>query len=187
MMFDIIFIAFLLIFSLLCFVEFIVFNEEVLLALCFFSFIFFSFNTLSDSVAESFESRALKFENDLLVSFDITKKSITTNFFSLIELRNFVLQSKIFFTSILVYINLIKTFAIHQLVSNTLSITASKLNELQLLNNKLILNFQKNSIITLLYPLILKTIKINQLSFGKSLSSKVSFKSSTSFLKNLSI
>ena len=78
MMFDIIFIAFLLIFSLLCFVEFIVFNEEVLLALCFFSFIFFSFNTLSDSVAESFESRALKFENDLLVSFDITKKSITT-------------------------------------------------------------------------------------------------------------
>ena len=94
-MFDIVFIGFLLFFSLLCFVEFIVFNEEILLALCFFSFIFFSFNTLSVSVFESFESRAAKFESDLLLSFVANKQVFSTTFYNLIESRGFFSKAKI--------------------------------------------------------------------------------------------
>ena len=74
-MFDIFFIASLFLFSILCFLEFIVFNEEILLALCFFSFIFFSFNTLGDSIFDTFQSRAAKFEADLLLSFGPSQKT----------------------------------------------------------------------------------------------------------------
>jgi len=68
-MFNPIFLAFIVFYAVLCSVEFIVFNEEVLLALCFFSFIFFCFNLLSDSTAENLNSRANKFEAEFLSLF----------------------------------------------------------------------------------------------------------------------
>ena len=79
-MFDLYFIVFLFIFAVSCFFEFIVFNEEVLLTLCFLSFIFFIFNTLSATVADTFSSRAEQFENDLVASFKLTQQRILTSF-----------------------------------------------------------------------------------------------------------
>lgn len=48
--------------------EIIVFDEEVLLAFCFISFIFFAYSYLNQTVTSIFEDRANKFETDLLVA-----------------------------------------------------------------------------------------------------------------------
>lgn len=69
MMFDFVFIFSLILFSLLCVIEVIVFDEEILLALCFFCFIFFMFNNVGGSIFDTLTARATKFEEDLLVSF----------------------------------------------------------------------------------------------------------------------
>ena len=159
-MFDIVFIGFLLFFSLLCFVEFIVFNEEILLALCFFSFIFFSFNTLSVSVFESFESRAAKFESDLLLSFVANKQVFSTTFYNLIESRGFSLKLKSFYLQLYYLSRMWRVILLISLLySGVLDASAVKLNELVLLSNKLISTFQKNCVTTLLYPLIFKASK----------------------------
>jgi len=46
-------------------VEIIVHNEEVLLALCFISFIFFAYSYLSDSVYEDFQKKVETLEGQL--------------------------------------------------------------------------------------------------------------------------
>jgi len=91
-MFNPIFLAFIVFYAILCSIEFIVFNEEVLLALCFFSFIFFCFNLLSDSTAENLNSRANKFEADFLSLFWIDK-DVLNSFF------NFALKKRGLLTS----------------------------------------------------------------------------------------
>tara|TARA_B110000046_G_scaffold171804_1_gene193006 strand:- start:12498 stop:13088 length:591 start_codon:yes stop_codon:yes gene_type:complete len=52
------------------FLELLVFDEEVLLALCFVCFIFFAYSSLNLSVSEFFEERSAKFESDLILAFD---------------------------------------------------------------------------------------------------------------------
>jgi hypothetical protein len=74
-------------FCLLSFFDFIVFNEEILLALCFLAFIFYCFNTLSDSVFNSFEDRASKFESDLVISYNSSKTALANNFQNFFKLR----------------------------------------------------------------------------------------------------
>ena len=91
--------------SILSFFDFIVFNEEILLALCFLSFLFYCFNTLSDSVFSSFEARALKFEQDLLLSFNITKLSLTNEFNSYLKLRSFLEQFSILMACLLKFLD----------------------------------------------------------------------------------
>ena len=186
-MFDIVFIGFLLFFSLLCFVEFIVFNEEILLALCFFSFIFFSFNTLSVSVFESFESRAAKFESDLLLSFVANKQVFSTTFYNLIESRGFFSKAKILLSSTLLFITHVKSYTAYKLTSGVLDASAVKLNELVLLSNKLISTFQKNCVTTLLYPLIFKASKPAKFVISGSSTASSSFSESAASLKALSV
>jgi hypothetical protein len=82
-------------FCVFSFFDFIVFNEEILLKLCFLSFLFYCFNTLSQSIFESFESRALKFEQDLLASFNTTKLSLIESFNVQLKFRSFVSQFNI--------------------------------------------------------------------------------------------
>jgi hypothetical protein len=91
--------------SILSFFDFIVFNEEILLALCFLSFLFYCFNTLSESVFSSFESRALKFEQDLLLSFNVSKLSLITEFNSYLKLRSFIVQFIILMASLLKFLD----------------------------------------------------------------------------------
>jgi hypothetical protein len=111
MMFDIFFIVSLFVFSALCFLEIVVFNEEILLALCFFSFIFFAFNSMGDSIYDSFQSRAAKFEEDLLISFSATKESLNSKFTSFISSRGFVSKFKILSLCVTNYLTVFTSFS----------------------------------------------------------------------------
>jgi len=95
-MFDIFFLSSLFFFSLLCFFEIIVFNEEILLSVCFFSFIFFSFNAFGSSVFDIFQSRASKFEADLLISYNQKKQTKLLQFEACFASQSFGSQFKIF-------------------------------------------------------------------------------------------
>jgi type IV secretory pathway TrbL component len=104
MMVEINILVTILLLCLLSFFDFIVFNEEILLTLCFLSFLFYCFNTLSESVFSSFESRAAKFEQDLLLSFSVTKSSLTSDFTTHLKLQSFIDQFTILLASLLNYL-----------------------------------------------------------------------------------
>jgi hypothetical protein len=158
----IIFTIFLL--CLLSFFDIIVFNEEILLTLCFLSFLFYCFNTLSDSVASSFESRAAKFEQDLLFSFSATKSSLTNDFSTHLKLQSFIDQFTIlmlslssFLSQCLIFLEYKPTWIYHQAC-------ISKFNELILASKSFTVLFQKACVVQLLYSLILKK-STNDLTF----------------------
>jgi hypothetical protein len=90
---------------LLSFFEIIIFNEEILLTLCFLSFLFYAFNSLSDSVFSSFEQRASKFEQDLLFSFTVSKSALISDFSSYLKLRMFMDQITILMLSLLNFLS----------------------------------------------------------------------------------
>jgi hypothetical protein len=92
-------------FALLSALDFIVYNEEILLTLCFLSFLFYCFNTLSESVASSFEARAAKFEQDLLLSFGVTKSSLINEFSAHTKLQAFVGQFTILMSSLINFLS----------------------------------------------------------------------------------
>ena len=73
--------VFSVIFLILSFFEIIVFDEELLLAMCFICFIFFAYSYLNQSVDSIFSDRKAKIELDLLVAFDekITQKQKYTD------------------------------------------------------------------------------------------------------------
>jgi hypothetical protein len=160
-MFDIFFIISLFIFSLFCFFEVLIFNEEVLLALCFFCFIFFSFNSLGDSVLDIFQSRAAKFESDLLLSFNLTKQSIVKLFDNYFVSRGFSSKFSVLSLTISNYLNSYTTYSSFKLTRLFYSVSLSKLSELVAFESKLVVAFQKKSVSLLLYPLIFQTAKSN--------------------------
>ena len=150
--------------SILSFFDFIVFNEEILLALCFLSFLFYCFNTLSDSVFSSFEARALKFEQDLLLSFNITKLSLTNEFNSYLKLRSFLEQFSILMTCLLKFLDQCVTFLNYKPSWVYYQACLIKFNELLMFNSNFINTFRKACVIQLLYSLILKK-STNDLTF----------------------
>lgn len=186
-MLDISFILFLFIFSILCFIEFIVFNEEILLALCFFSFIFFSFNTLSTTVLESFEDRASKFESELLFSFGVNCESFSQNFTNIYSMKSFNHKFKILITSITTSLSHSKNYVAFLTAESLMLNVLAKLNELVIIDTKLLDLFQKNCMATLLYPQIFGYSNLNIKAFSSI--TKMSEKSTTNSitLKSLSI
>jgi len=188
-MFDIFFIVSLALFSILCFFEVLIFNEEVLLALCFFCFIFFSFNSLGDSVVDIFQSRALKFESDLLLSFNLTKQSVVKLFDNYFISRGFSSKFKILSITVSNYLGLSAKYSSFKFTRLFYSISLAKLSELVAFEAKLVSAFQKKGISLLLYPLIFQTAKSN-VSLLANLSSGVvassTFKVNVSVLKSLS-
>ena len=90
--------------------DILVFNEEILLALCFLSFLFYCFNTLSESVAESFESRASKFESELLFTFSSSKNILITDFNVSLKMQNFISKFSILMISLVNYFNVCVDF-----------------------------------------------------------------------------
>jgi hypothetical protein len=160
-MFDIWFIVSLLVFSALCFVEFFVFNEETLLALCFFSFIFFSFNSMGDTVVDIFQSRALKFESDLLLSFNLSKQSVMKSFSEYFLSRGFGSKLKILFITVSNHLSLSSKYSSFKFSRVFYLAGFSKLFELISFENKLFSSFHKKSVSLLLYPLIFQTTKTN--------------------------
>jgi hypothetical protein len=187
-MFDIFFIVSLAVFSVLCFFEVLIFNEEVLLALCFFCFIFFIFNSLGDSFLDIFQSRALKFESDLLFMFISTRQWFVKLFDKYLALRG--LRSKFTILSITVgiYLGLSLKYSYFKFTQLSCSVSLAKLSELVAFEAKLVSAFQKKGISLLLYPLIFKTAKSN-ISLLGSLNSGVmssTSKAKVSVLKSLS-
>jgi hypothetical protein len=167
----------------------LIFNEEVLLALCFFSFIFFSFNSLGDTVVDIFKSRAVKFESDLLLSFNLTKQSFVKLFDSYFVSRGFSSKFKILSITISNYLSLSAKYSSFKFTQLFHSISVAKLSELVAFESKLVSAFQKKGIALLLYPLIFQTAKTNisllsSLSPGTVVSS--TFKSKVTILKSIS-
>jgi hypothetical protein len=70
-------VLFIILFAISIFTEFLVFNEEVLLALCFLSFVVVAFNFFNDTVFDSLAERASKFEAELLSAFKAKHTSIS--------------------------------------------------------------------------------------------------------------
>ena len=104
-MFEINMVIMLFLFCLLSFFDFIVFNEEVLLALCFLSFLFYCFNTLSESIFLTFEQRAYKFEDDLLFNFTNSKNLLSSDFATNLKLQNFLTKFSILMVCLIHFLN----------------------------------------------------------------------------------
>ena len=168
-MFDLYFIVILFLFSVSCFFEFIVFNEEVLLTLCFLAFIFFIFNNLSASISETFASRATQFENDLFVSFKVKQQRILSTFIGTLTSRDSFLKLQLVEDSILffltTYTNSCKTKSLVALNETTLF----KMSELSTFDKMSMENTQKHCVRALLYPLIFKASKNYIQSFNSSI------------------
>ena len=87
-------------------IEIIVHNEEVLLALCFISFIFFAYSYLSDSVYEDFQKKVETLEGQLFSVISERFNSILVHFDELFLFKSLeaklsiienLLYSRIFF------------------------------------------------------------------------------------------
>ena len=107
-MFEINIILSLFFFILFSFFDFIVFNEEILLTLCFLAFIFFCFSTLSETVFLIFETRALKFEEELLTTFNSSKNLLVSEFNTNLMLQFFINKFTILMVSLIHYLNVCK-------------------------------------------------------------------------------
>ena len=188
-MFDIFFLVFLFLFSVLSFFEVLIFNEEALLALCFFSFLFFIFNSMNDTIFSIFQSRAAKFEVDLLSSFALSKQAVVKLFENFYVSRNFISKLKIISIITVNYLSIFSSFSAFKLTRIFQSAGLTKLFELVAFENKLIATFQKSSISLLLYPLIFQTAKNNLLllsNLNVNSSSSVVCKAKVAVLKSLS-
>ena len=138
------------------FFDIIVFNEEILLTLCFLSFLFYCFNTLSDSVFSSFESRAAKFEQDLLFSFSVSKSSLIMDFEAFLKMKSFSNQFVILMLSLTSFLAQCLAFLEFKPSWIYFQTCVTKFNELIILNKGFVTSFQKACVVQLLYSLILK-------------------------------
>ena len=152
--------------SLLSFFDFIIFNEEILLTLCFLSFLFYCFNTLSESIFSSFESRASKFEEDLLLSFSASKTALINDFNTHLKSQSFIDQFTILMHAISHFLSQSLMFLEYKPTWIYYQACLSKLNELVVFNKNFINSFQKACVVQLLYSLILKK-STNDLTFLK--------------------
>lgn len=140
------------------FIELIVFNEEVLLALCFISFVFFAYSYLGDTIFAIFDDRAKKFEGDILVAFDSKHSSISAY-------ANDLLLSKMILSGLGLFeacTRRYNTFVFDGMRdSRRLSIvnaTVSKFNDILLTERKLKAASQKTNIQSAVYPFIFSIV-----------------------------
>ena len=66
-----IYISSILLLFVFSFTEILIFNEEVLLALCFIAFIFFAYSTIGASFSADFEAQTEKLSIDLMNALDM--------------------------------------------------------------------------------------------------------------------
>lgn len=170
-------------FTILSFFDFIVYNEEILLTLCFLAFLFYCFNSLSESIASSIEARSAKFEDDLLFTYNNSKNLLIASFELHSQTQNIIGKFSILFSSLINYLSVCKTLLGYKSSWIFYQIALTKLNELVSVNRNYTTLFQQSCIKQLLYSLVL--IKSNNdLTFLLS-----NTKSSKKFteLKNLSL
>jgi hypothetical protein len=136
------------------FLEIIVFNEEVLLALCFIAFVFFAYTYLNNTFFAIFEDHANKIETDLLLAFK-TKFDVSVVYFQeLLFVKGFSKNLEVLEALTEKYINNIVVALNIKLLADSSTILAVKLNEIFVFEQKIFILAQKNCIQAILYPVI---------------------------------
>jgi len=167
MQFNVTYLVFLVSLLVLFFTEFIVFNEELLLTLCFLSFVFCFRNLLQQSFYSFFIDHALKIENDIIVAFSSKQLAISSYLSSL-------MIAKLFLTNALclshLLLHFVSRFFLFQKGSRAVFISSLAkagingwLEYVQTLANAL----EKSNIQLLYYPIVFKLInKKNKIKIG---------------------
>ena len=135
--------------------DIIIFNEEILLAFCFLTFLFYCFNTLSESAALTFDARAAKFEHDLLITFSSSKALLLANFSINLKFQFFINKFGVISSCLFYFYNSLLLSFSYKTSWVYYQACLVKLNELTLATNDFIAIFQKLCVTHLLYSLIL--------------------------------
>ena len=114
---------------------------------------------MGDSIFDTFQQRAAKFEEDLLVSFNETKKTLTTKFSNFLKVRGFVSKFQILSACIVNYLTVLKSYNSYNWFATLYVSATTKLSEVLAFENKLLASFQEKSVFLLMYPLIFQTSK----------------------------
>ena len=114
---------------------------------------------MGDSIFGTFQQRAAKFEEDLLVSFNETKKTLTTKFSNFLKVRGFVSKFQILSACVVNYLTVLKSYNSYNWFATLYVSATTKLSEVLAFENKLLASFQEKSVFLLMYPLIFQTSK----------------------------
>lgn len=136
------------------FLEIIVFNEEVLLALCFIAFVFFAYSSLNATVFDIFDDRAKKFEADLLLAFETKFEGSVSYFKELLFIKGVTNKLAVFEVLTNGYVDAIASSLNKRLLADSSTALNIKLNEIFVFEQKIFAQAQESCIQTLLYPVI---------------------------------
>ena len=145
-------------------IEIIVHNEEVLLALCFISFIFFAYSYLSDSVYEDFQKKVETLEGQLFSVISERFNSILVHFDELVLFKS--LEAKLSIIENLLYSRIFFHFFSFQqqaLKHRVSSLITGKLMEVVRAEAKIVEEIQKKTMKSVLVSLILPASSFNYL------------------------
>lgn len=145
-------------------IEIIVHNEEVLLALCFISFIFFAYSYLSDSVYEDFQKKVETLEGQLFSVISERFNSILVHFDELVLFKS--LEAKLSIIENLLYSRIFFHFFSFQqqaLKDRVSSLITGKLMEVVRAEAKIVEEIQKKTMKSVLVSLILPASSFNYL------------------------
>jgi len=141
------------------FLELIVFNEEILLALCFITFVFFAYNYLQGTVFDIFSSHAGKIESDILIAFNAKHNSIVSSVSALSLSKTFVQGLALLDCFISRYDSFVfqqtKIDYKHSLTASTVS----RLNEILSMERILKNSAQRSNLQSAIYPVIFSLLK----------------------------
>ena len=143
------------------FSEFVVFNEEILLALCFVSFVFFAYSYLNETVYTFFSDYAAKIETDLVTSFQARYNSI------LVAAKGLVFSFKL--ANLLTLLELVSLSFVHFRNSKALSkrsneivtVLQFKLNDLVIKRDSFSTKLQITKIKNIILPLAFRLRSLN--------------------------
>lgn len=140
------------------FLEVIVFNEEVLLALCFVSFVFFAYSYLNETVFAIFDDRAKKFESDILIAFESKHAAISAYANDLILSKTILSGLSLFEACTRRYNVFVFDNVRASRRSAIVGATVSTLNDIVSKERKIKIASQKTNIQSAVYPFIFSII-----------------------------
>jgi len=141
------------------FLELLVFNEEILLTLCFLSFIFFIYTSLGDSISSNFSDQARKYESGLLTAFNdrfTVIKSQIQLMYTFVNISTPFILFEYLFT---VFVQKRKDFTQKSISISTTNLVLNKLSEIHGVEQQVITNAHSAIIQNLIYPLLFTSFK----------------------------
>lgn len=136
------------------FAEVIVFNEEVLLALCFIFFVFFAYSYIGSSVLAIFSDRSAKFEADILLAFESKHHAIKAKANDMFLYRTLVTGLSLFELCAYHY----NTFTVNGLyIEHSVALSSYSttfLNQLFASENLLKSAISRNNVQSMIYPAV---------------------------------